>query len=150
MPQVVQVCGTVIIDVLAFLFLLLGMLIASAWWFQNLASGIVNVPGGIHAAVVQHRDHVSLQIGNVVVQGSIVIERIRLSVIVIDKVHDVGYIIKICPGLAHHLTILSQIVVGNGAAGCRNCFAPTGYHKIVNMSGKPPMMVFLSRPPLFA
>ena len=57
----VQVCGTVIIDVLAFLFLLLGMLIASAWWFQNLASGIVNVPGGIHAAAVQHRDHVSLE-----------------------------------------------------------------------------------------
>ena len=133
MPQVVQVCGTVIIDVLAFLFLLLGMLIASAWWFQNLASGIVNVPGGIHAAAVQHRDHVSLQIGNVVVQSSIVVERIRLSVIVIDKVHDMGYITKICPGLASHLTILRQIVVGNGAAGCRNCFAVTDTGNIIGV-----------------
>ena len=61
MLQVVQVYGTVIIDVLAFLFLLLGMLIASAWLFQNLASGIVNVPGGIHAAAIQHRDHVALE-----------------------------------------------------------------------------------------
>ena len=61
-PQVVQVCGTVIIDVLAFLFLLPGMLIASAWLFQNLAPGIVNVPGGIHAAAIQHRDHVTLEV----------------------------------------------------------------------------------------
>ena len=57
----VQVCGTVIIDVLAFLFLLLGMLIASAWLFQNLAPGIVDVPGSIHAAAVQRREHVALK-----------------------------------------------------------------------------------------
>ena len=61
MPQVVQVCGTVIIDVLAFLFLLLGMLIASAWLFQNLTPGIVNVPGGMPTVAVQRRNHVSLE-----------------------------------------------------------------------------------------
>ena len=61
MPQVVQVCGTVIIAVLAFLFLLLGMLIASAWLFQNLAPGIVNVPGGMPTIAVQRRNHVSLE-----------------------------------------------------------------------------------------
>lgn len=88
----------------------------------------------IKGAAVQRRNHVSLQIGNVVVQGSIVVERIRLSVIVIDKVHDMGYMIKICPGLANHLTILRQIVVGNGAAGCRNCFAVTDAGNIIGVT----------------
>ena len=45
-----------------------------------------------------------------------------------------GYIIKICPGLAHHLTILRQIVVGNGAAGCRNCFAVSDSCQIVGIA----------------
>ena len=88
----------------------------------------------IKGAAVQRRNHVSLQIGNVVVQGSIVVERIRLPVIVIDKVHDMGYMIKICPGLANHLTILRQIVVGNGAAGCRNCFAVTDAGNIIGVT----------------
>ena len=44
-----------------------------------------------------------------------------------------GYIIKICPGLANRLTILSQIVVGNGAAGCRNCFAVTDTSNIIGV-----------------
>ena len=44
-----------------------------------------------------------------------------------------GYMIKICPGLANHLTILSQIVVGNGAAGCRNCFAVTDTGNIIGV-----------------
>lgn len=45
-----------------------------------------------------------------------------------------GYMIKICPGLAHHLTILRQIVVGNGAAGCRNCFAVSDSCQIVGVA----------------
>ena len=45
-----------------------------------------------------------------------------------------GYMIKICPGLAHHLTILRQIVVGNGAAGCRNCFAVTDTGNIIGVA----------------
>ena len=45
-----------------------------------------------------------------------------------------GYITKICPGLAHHLTILRQIVVGNGAAGCRNCFAVTDTGNIIGVT----------------
>ena len=45
-----------------------------------------------------------------------------------------GYITKICPGLANHLTILRQIVVGNGAAGCRNCFAVTDTGNIIGVT----------------
>ena len=45
-----------------------------------------------------------------------------------------GYITKICPGLTHHLTILRQIVVGNGAAGCRNCFAVTDTGNIIGVT----------------
>ena len=45
-----------------------------------------------------------------------------------------GYMIKICPGLAHHLTILRQIVVGNGAAACRNCFAVTDTGNIIGVT----------------
>ena len=45
-----------------------------------------------------------------------------------------GYMIKICPGLAHHLTILRQIVVGNRAAGCRNCFAVSDSCQIVGVA----------------
>ena len=45
-----------------------------------------------------------------------------------------GYITKICPGLTHHLTILRQIVVGNGAAGCRNCFAVTDTGNIIGVA----------------
>ena len=44
-----------------------------------------------------------------------------------------GYITKICPGLASHLTILRQIVVGNGAAACRNCFAVTDTGNIIGV-----------------
>ena len=44
-----------------------------------------------------------------------------------------GYITKICPGLANHLTILRQIVVGNGAAACRNCFAVTDTGNIIGV-----------------
>ena len=45
-----------------------------------------------------------------------------------------GYITKICPGLANHLTILRQIVVGNGAAGCRKCFAVTDTGNIIGVT----------------
>ena len=45
-----------------------------------------------------------------------------------------GYITKICPGLANHLTILRQIVVGNGAAGCLNCFAVTDTGNIIGVA----------------
>ena len=45
-----------------------------------------------------------------------------------------GYITKICPGLASHLTILRQIVVGNGAAGCRNRFAVTDTGNIIGVT----------------
>lgn len=45
-----------------------------------------------------------------------------------------GYMIKICPGLTHHLTILRQIVVGNGAAGCRNRFAVTNTGNIIGVA----------------
>ena len=88
------------------------MLIASAWLFRNLAPGIVGIGANRRAGGIDDTDDVSLQIGNVVVQGSIVVERIRLSLIVVEEVHGIAI-----PGLPGHLTVLGEVIVSCAANG---------------------------------
>ena len=51
--------------------------------------------------------NVSLEIQNVVVGGAVIFQRIGLPGVVIDKIHDM-----VAPGLAYHLTVLGDVVVG--------------------------------------
>ena len=57
--------------------------------------------------------NVSLEIQNVVVGGAVIFQRIGLPGVVIDKIHDV-----VAPGLAYHLTVLGDVVVGYAAHCC--------------------------------
>ena len=52
-------------------------------------------------------DNVTLLVQNVVIGSAVIFQRIGLPGVVIDKIHDV-----VAPGLAYHLTVLGDVVVG--------------------------------------
>ena len=66
-----------------------------------------------------NRNDVALEVQNVIVECSVVFQGIGLAGVVIDKIHDVA-----APSLAHHLAVLSDVVVGytvNGFAVTNAC-----------------------------
>ena len=88
------------------------MLIASAWLFQDLAPGIVNVPGGMPTVAVPRRDQVALKVQNIVVDYALICQRVRLAGVAIDDIQRIA-----APSLAHDLTVLGAAVMGFAANG---------------------------------
>ena len=82
--------------------------------------------------------NVSLEIQNIVVSGAVIFQRIGLSGVVIDEIHDV-----VAPGLAYHLTVLSQVVVGYAVYG----LAVPNSGKVISVADKVASLVCLCQLP---
>lgn len=95
-----------------------------------VAPGIIGIAAVVLAPVGVNGDNVSLEIQNVVIGSAVIFQRIGLSGVVIDKVHDVA-----APSLPNHLTVLGNVVVGYAVNG----FAVTNACQVIGVAD--PMII---------
>ena len=86
--------------------------------------------------------YVTLEVQNVIVECSVVFQGIGLAGVVIDKIHDMAGAAG-GPGLAHHLPVLGDVVVGYAV----DCFAVPNTGKVIGVADKVAALVRLRQLP---